>query len=275
MPERPKATSSAARPASVSKPRPRRGSTASSAARPASRTNGNGKRNGDAGDAGGTGGSGGAAQGKPASHRALRSQGQRTMHKLLEAAVEAFGRHGYHATRINDIVELAETSHGTFYLYFANKEDILRVLVTEALAEPAQYSPPISSTDGPLAWEDLREWVGHFSVRWARSAPLFRAWTELVMADRDLGARTRRTLTMASGSLGRMISRFGALDGLDPDVAGMAMFAMVDRFHSLRRIVGEPVSQEDLDALTTILHRALFAAERRPLAGAVRQTSAG
>src|SRR5580700_7133512 len=73
--------------------------------------------------------------GGPASRRALRNQGRRTMRKLLDAAMEAFDRRGYHATRVNDIVEIAKTSHGTFYLYFSNKEDLLRALVAEAAVE--------------------------------------------------------------------------------------------------------------------------------------------
>ncbi len=66
------------------------------------------------------------AVGAPASRRVLRSQGKRTMRKLLDAAMVAFDNRGYHATRVNDVVEIAKTSHGTFYLYFSNKEDLLR-----------------------------------------------------------------------------------------------------------------------------------------------------
>ena len=50
----------------------------------------------------------------------LRSQGRRTMRKLLDAAMVAFDQRGYHQTRVNDIVDIAKTSHGTFYLYFSN-----------------------------------------------------------------------------------------------------------------------------------------------------------
>ena len=70
--------------------------------------------------------------GEPASKRALRSQGRKTMRKLLDAAMVVFARRGYHAARVDDIVKVARTSHGTFYLYFSNKEDLLRALVGEA-----------------------------------------------------------------------------------------------------------------------------------------------
>lgn len=207
------------------------------------------------------------------------------MRKLLDAAMEAFSTRGYHATRINDIVSLARTSHGTFYLYFTNKEDILRALVSEALSEPWEYYAPLAETKGPLDWEALREWVGYFSTRWTRAAPLFRAWTELVNSDRELGQRARQTMAGMSKSLGRFVARSGSLQGIDPEVAGMAMYAMLDRFHNLRRTLGQPVGEAELDALTTILHRAFFAppaeqaspgsatrAHARPASGASRRT---
>jgi AcrR family transcriptional regulator len=38
------------------------------------------------------------------------------MQRLLDAGVEVFAARGYHAARVDDIVKVAETSHGTFYL---------------------------------------------------------------------------------------------------------------------------------------------------------------
>ncbi len=53
------------------------------------------------------------------------------MRKLLDAGMRVFAERGYHAARVDDIVRAARTSHGTFYLYFANKEDLLRALAVE------------------------------------------------------------------------------------------------------------------------------------------------
>ena len=38
----------------------------------------------------------------------------------------------------------------------------------------------------------------------------------------------------------------------------MAVLAMLDRFHYLREFVGNPIDEDSLDTLTTIVHRALF-----------------
>lgn len=45
---------------------------------------------------------------------------------LLEAALDAFAYHGFHATRLETIAEAAGVSKGTVYTYFQNKEDLLR-----------------------------------------------------------------------------------------------------------------------------------------------------
>src|SRR5579875_3908841 len=97
--------------------------------------------------------------GEPASKRALRSQGRKTMRKLLEAAMVVFAQRGYHAARVDDIVKVARTSHGTFYLYFSNKEDLLRALVGEAGTVVAALDDALGPIDpGPEGWYELRDW---------------------------------------------------------------------------------------------------------------------
>ena len=172
------------------------------------------------------------AVGLPASKRVLRSQGRRTMRKLLDAAMVAFDQRGYHATRVNDVVEIAKTSHGTFYLYFSNKEDLLRALVAEAATEA--QSLDASSQRGPESaaaqWDDVRRWVRSYSDLWVRYAPLFRAWTDLAKIDPEL--------TESAPDLGRDVRCAGAPDRplrlaitiIDAQAAGMAVLAMLDRF---------------------------------------------
>src|SRR5215472_5753210 len=73
--------------------------------------------------------------GIPAEGRELRARGQRTVRKLLDAGITVFGTKGFHAARVDDIVKVAKTSHGTFYLYFANKEDLFAALAIDVAAE--------------------------------------------------------------------------------------------------------------------------------------------
>lgn len=53
---------------------------------------------------------------------------------LLDAATRLFGRCGYHASTVPMIVEEADSSVGSFYMHFRNKEDVFAA-VLEALGD--------------------------------------------------------------------------------------------------------------------------------------------
>jgi len=199
--------------------------------------------------------------GVPASRRALRSQGRETMQKLLDAAMVAFDRRGYHATRVNDVVDIANMSHGTFYLYFSNMSDLVRALTIEVATSASELQSALTEAGTALDGESrdhLRTWIGDYSKLWLRYAPLFRSWTDLASVDDSVGDRTRRTLATLTDAMSSQISAAGMADDLSPDVTGLAVLAMLDRFHYLRDLMGQPVDDEALDTLTTMVHRALF-----------------
>lgn len=53
--------------------------------------------------------------------------------QLKDAAIELFGTKGYAATKISDITNKAEQSHGLFYHYFKSKEDLYVTVILELL----------------------------------------------------------------------------------------------------------------------------------------------
>lgn len=206
----------------------------------------------------------GDAVGAPASKRVLRSQGRRTMRKLLDAAMVAFDKRGYHATRVNDVVDIAKTSHGTFYLYFSNKEDLLRALVAEAASEGQKLYEAISTLPadgGAPNWEDVHTWTKAYSELWTRYAPLFRAWTDLAAIDPELLEVIRNTFMVMSSALAKQIDANCSDHRMDPDAAGLATLAMLDRFHYLREFVGQPIDDVALETVTTMVYRSLFDAK--------------
>jgi AcrR family transcriptional regulator len=200
------------------------------------------------------------AVGAPASRRVLRSQGKRTMRKLLDAAMVAFDQRGYHATRVNDVVEIAKTSHGTFYLYFSNKEDLLRALVTEAATEAQHlYDTLNASPEGVTpTWDEVRGWISAYSTLWMRNAPLFKAWTDLATIDPELIDIIRQTFTVMAEALAQQIGPEASGHIIDPQAAGLAVLAMLDRFHYLREFAGQPVDEIAIDTMTTMVFRALY-----------------
>jgi AcrR family transcriptional regulator len=54
-----------------------------------------------------------------------------TRHRILDAALDVFSREGYHATRMDDIVQRSGASKGAIYFHFPNKETLFLGLVDQ------------------------------------------------------------------------------------------------------------------------------------------------
>ena len=81
----------------------------------------------------------------------------------MEAARSAFKERGYPATRVDDIAKAAGTSHGAFYLYFANKADILEALAVETSERMLELADELEGIElGPSGYDHIRTWVDTF-----------------------------------------------------------------------------------------------------------------
>ncbi len=113
--------------------------------------------------------------GTPAAARELRAQGRKTMRKLLDAGMRVFAERGFHAARVDDIVRTARTSHGTFYLYFANKEELLRALAIQCAQEMGALAGGLGEVRGDEAGAiELRRFLETFFSTYARFGPVLR-----------------------------------------------------------------------------------------------------
>src|SRR6478752_5315974 len=113
--------------------------------------------------------------GAPAQDRELRAQGRETVRRLLEAGMVEFEERGFHGVRVDDVVRRAGISHGTFYLYFSNKEDLFKALLKDALHDMeivAGDFPVVTSDDTGLRL--LRQWVRKFSAAYAAHGTVLR-----------------------------------------------------------------------------------------------------
>jgi AcrR family transcriptional regulator len=197
--------------------------------------------------------------GTPAKTRELRAQGRKTMSRLLDAGMRVFGERGFHAARVDDIVRAARTSHGTFYLYFANKEDLLRALATECAQEidalANRLGPIGPDTDG---YAELRAFLEQFFATYRRYGPILRAWMEGHVDDRHVSALGVKAFTDIATALGRRMREAGAR-GDDASIS--ALMALIERFAYFlvsRRL--EFDNELALDTVTTTVHRGFFAA---------------
>lgn len=56
---------------------------------------------------------------------------EETRERILDAALSVFSNKGYHDTRMDEIVEASNTSKGSIYFYFPNKERLFLALVDQ------------------------------------------------------------------------------------------------------------------------------------------------
>lgn len=160
--------------------------------------------------------------------RPLRARGRATRARLLDAGVAVFSRKGFHATRVDDIVKRARTSHGTFYLYFSSKDELFEQLVADVAEEFHTLTdslPVLTPTVESRA--ALEGWLVRFIEVYAHYGPLIRSWTE---AERDASEGTAGddVLATVADALGAKVKMRRRKD-LDPAIAALALVAMVER----------------------------------------------
>ncbi len=200
-----------------------------------------------------------AATGTAAQGRELRAQGRKTMAKLLDASMRVFAERGFHAARVDDIVRAARASHGTFYLYFSSKEDLLRALAVQCSQQMEALATTLGAV-GPDAegWQELRRFLDGFLSTYREYGPVIRAWMEDHVDDREVNRVGVGAFTTIATTLGQRMRAAGAPGG---DAAIGALMALLERFAYFlvsRRI--ELDNDEMLDTLTNVLHRGFFAA---------------
>lgn len=182
------------------------------------------------------------------------------MRKLLDAGIEVFSKRGYHSARVDDIVKAAKTSHGTFYLYFSNKEDLFQALVADVAEELTVVSESLGAiTPDAAGRAELRAWLDRFSEMYAHYGPIIRTWTEAEVDSSEAGRMGTDVLgDLATGISTHLIDPTGR--GIDPAIASLAVIAMVERLNYFV-ISGQLAIDRDtmLDALTDVTFNALFA----------------
>ncbi len=166
--------------------------------------------------------------GRPASGRRLRIQGEETVSKLVDSGRDAFSQLGYSAARVDDIVELAGTSHGTFYLYFRNKEDLLHRLAIECGAEIGDLTRALNQLPVELAPDSLEPWLTRFFAAYRRHSPVIRVWMERRELDPLMQALANDTLGGLAAALQDRLHPDVA-GAVDPSVATLALLSLIER----------------------------------------------
>jgi len=193
--------------------------------------------------------------------------------KLLDAGLAEFDERGFQAVRVDDVVRRAKTSHGTFYLYFANKDDLFKTLLRDAL-----HDMEIITGDFPVVTRNeagrnaLRAWVRKFFEVYAAHATVLRVLSQAdVVGEEVYGDGLQLFFRIAEAITQGMTAAVtataggrGAVDGENglPEHAELTAAAVVLMLERVNYLISAEVRlpvEEMVDRLSAIIYAAFNA----------------
>jgi AcrR family transcriptional regulator len=200
--------------------------------------------------------------GIPAQERELGAQGRQTMRRLLDAGMAEFDQNGLQAVRVDDIVRRANTSHGTFYLYFKNKEDLFRTLLRDVLHDMAVITdefPVVTQNDAGR--DALRQWVGRFCDVYAKHAAVLRVLTQAEVISDDVWSDGLQQLfrvaeAMTTGMTAGMPA--GPREAEHAELTAVACLMMLERVNFLFSVDVKLPREEMIDRISAIIFAAFM-----------------
>lgn len=185
------------------------------------------------------------------------TQGEATRNRLLDAGTTVLARRGYHAARVDDVVREAGVSHGTFYLYFANKDALVLALAERCASDlgdlVVQLGDIAADASGRTA---LRAWLGEFLAIYRSYGVVIRSWVENQVNDPELTRLGLETFARVAEQLTDRLARS------HPDDAGLrvtALVSLMERFTFLATTRDLGPEDRVLDTLATVIHQGFFA----------------
>jgi len=208
------------------------------------------------------------------------TKGKRTRERIKIAAATVMSEHGYHAMRLSDVTDAAGVAEGSFYVYFRDKRQVARVVLTQFLTGFFPREVQLSRT--PFA--SIRSWNRRWLSVCRANVGLMRCMLQLS----DERPEFARLLHWTNGRWCRRIAasvvRRHRPASVRGDAALLAAYLLTGMMDDLvRRLVVYPdrgfaraarsLAADDAeiaDAATIIWMRALYprSALREPLRGA-------
>jgi AcrR family transcriptional regulator len=187
---------------------------------------------------------------------------------LKDAARRVFAQKGYLNTKITDVTAEAGRAAGSFYNHFTSKEDLLKGLLADLLAESDRNAVEGDSQHS-ADFTDRAAVRWHVAAYWrfyARHAVELTALRQAALVNAEFGAQMQalinRDISHIRDHLDPITAAGRTLPGR-PDVV-LAMFAgLLDGFGSHWQMSGGQLGDrhvdedEAIDALTDFIYRAL------------------
>lgn len=163
---------------------------------------------------------------KPIARRTLRTNATRDA--LLRAARDILRKSGYANATVADIAKKARRAHGTFYLYFPNKEAVYAVLLDEMWEDLKAQGRAIWQPDEPML--SVTATIRRFIVAYEENLDLWELAEDMSAAN----PRFRQLRIEHHMLLARKIRRgiegaaAGNVEGLDLDVLASILAGMLE-----------------------------------------------
>lgn len=188
---------------------------------------------------------------------ALRPRGRKTRQQLLDAGSAVLPKRGYHNTRVDDIVEAAGVSHGSFYRYFNSKDHLFHVLAEEAATAMVEL---VSSFPEGAEPEPLHGWLDRWFTTYRENGGVISAWQEIDYDDPALQAYSLEVAIVIFDRLQRIVHQraFG-----DPAVDSLVLLSVIERVPYSVLAEGHIDPDEAVAASAFVVRRGLFG---RPVA---------
>ncbi len=184
-------------------------------------------------------------------------RGARTRAALVAAARKVFERDGYLDAKLTDITKAAHCATGSFYTYFANKEEIFAAVLEQAqqdMMHPGMGR--VSDTDDPYAV--LQASNRAYLEAYRRNAKLMGLLEQVAQVDPEFRAfRSRRAdafVRRNAAGIADLQQRGIATADLDPLLASRALSGMVSRL-AYGVFVLEEAAETDFETLVATVTR--------------------
>lgn len=193
------------------------------------------------------------------------ARGQKTLDKILDAAIEEFGTNGFHDSSIVGITARAKVALGTFYTYFDSKEALFAELV-RTMSDRVRTTVAPALTEGRDALDGERRALAAYLGFVERHRHIYRIIDEAEFVDpagyagHYRGTATRIAERLAAGIAAGDLRAAPRVDGVDPvevqawAIMGMNVFLGM-RFGLLDHAPPDAVAAIANDLLAHGLHR--------------------
>lgn len=179
----------------------------------------------------------------------IGTRGAQTRQQVIDAALQCFIEKGFHATAVDDIAVLAETSRATVYQYFESKEAVFIELMIASGAALHKLNRSLGelgpTTDG---YSNLYSWLQRWSWIFDRYAPMYIEWANVNSPKAELRPR----IVDFVDSHTERFSECLVAAGLDLDEArtsSLLVLAMTTRFNYIRHVY-RPTKSDELLVLS-------------------------